>query len=537
MIKDFELSIMIAGFILAIFISSFFKLGFSFFLFLSLMSIAFFIYQKYLCNDFASGNKILILSLFIFSFALGILRYEIKDSYILDSNLENNLNKKLTVEGIIFDEPIVKEIGSILIVDFKNIIFASSSVSVSGRGIIKTDTYPEFKYGDLVKVTGELEKPENYLGSDDSASTTDPSQIKTQFEPSEIGNAFHGSGGTSFDYVSYLGKDDIFYKIDFAKTEFVSAGHGNFIKTFLFKIKNSFIRNINKVISEPQSSLLSGILLGSKSSLDEKTSETFRIAGLSHLIALSGYNITIVSEAIMKMFYFLPRNYGLSFGVFGVILFVLMSGSSSTAVRAGIMSLVVILANVTRRKYQVTRALIFAALLMIIINPKILVFDISFQLSFLATVAIIYVSPILKEKFHFVTERFKLRETVSSTISAQILVLPLIIYKMGLISFVTLPVNVLVLTLIPTLMLLGFFTGIFGYIWIVLSIPFAWVTWFLLSYIIKVSELFAGLPFSHVEIKFFPVIFLVVSYIIIIFWIMYERQVEVSRLEVIENKK
>ena len=510
MIKDFELSIMIAGFILAIFISSFFKLGFSFFLFLSLMSIAFFIYQKYLCNDFASGNKILILSLFIFSFALGILRYEIKDSYILDSNLENNLNKKLTVEGIIFDEPIVKEIGSILIVDFKNIIFASSSVSVSGRGIIKTDTYPEFKYGDLVKIIGKLEKPENYSGT---------------------------SAERNFDYVSYLGKDDIFYKIDFAKTEFISSNHGNHIKTFLFKIKNSFIRNINKVISEPQSSLLSGILLGSKSSLDEKTSETFRIAGLSHLIALSGYNITIVSEAIMKSFSFLPRNYGLSLGVFGIILFVLMSGSSSTAVRAGIMSLVIILANVTRRKYQVTRALIFAGLLMIIINPKILVFDISFQLSFLATVAIIYVSPILKEKFHFVTEKFKLRETVSSTISAQILVLPLIIYKMGLISFVTLPVNVLVLTLIPTLMLLGFFTGIFGYIWIVLSIPFAWVTWFLLSYIIKVSELFAGLPFSHVEIKFFPVIFLVVSYIIIIFWIMYERQVEVSRLEVIENKK
>ncbi|MFA6797417.1 MAG: ComEC/Rec2 family competence protein, partial [Candidatus Paceibacterota bacterium] len=302
MIKDFELSIMIAGFILAIFISSFFKLGFSFFLFLSLMSIAFFIYQKYLCNDFASGNKILILSLFIFSFALGILRYEIKDSYILDSNLENNLNKKLTVEGIIFDEPIVKEIGSILIVDFKNIIFASSSVSVSGRGIIKTDTYPEFKYGDLVKIIGKLEKPENYSGT---------------------------SAERNFDYVSYLGKDDIFYKIDFAKTEFISSNHGNHIKTFLFKIKNSFIRNINKVISEPQSSLLSGILLGSKSSLDEKTSETFRIAGLSHLIALSGYNITIVSEAIMKMFYFLPRNYGLSFGVFGVILFVLMSGSSS----------------------------------------------------------------------------------------------------------------------------------------------------------------------------------------------------------------
>jgi competence protein ComEC len=495
-IKDFELLISIFGFVLAIFISSFLKIGFSFFLFLILISIVFFIYQKFICNDEFDKKNILIISLFIFSFALGILRYEIKDSYILDSNLENNLNKKLTVEGIIFDEPVVKDDGATLIVDFKNIILASSSAAVSGRGIIKTDTYPEFKYGDLVKVTGKLEKPENYSST---------------------------SSERFFDYVSYLGKDNIFYKIDFAKAEFVSSGHGNFIKSFLFKIKNSFIGNINRVISEPQSSLLSGILLGSRNSIDEKTSETFRIAGLSHLIALSGYNITIVSEAIMKMFSFLPRNFGLSGGVLGVILFVLMSGSSSTAVRAGIMSLVVILANVTRRKYQVTRALIFAALLMIIINPKILVFDISFQLSFLATVAIIYVSPILKEKFHFVTERFKLRETVSSTISAQILVLPLIIYKMGLVSIVSLPVNVLVLTFIPTIMLLGFLTGLFGYVWIILSIPFAWVTWFLLSYIIEVSEFFAGLPFSHTEINFFPVVFLVVSYVIIIFWILYEQ--------------
>ena len=499
---------MIAGFILAIFISSFFKIGFSFFLFLILISIVFFIYQKFICIDEFDKKKIFIFSLFIFSFALGILRYEIKDSYSLDSNLENNLNKKVVVEGIIFDEPIVKESGTSLLVDFKNIIIASSSISVSGRGIIKTDVYPEFIYGDMVKVSGKLEKPENYSSTITESS---PSQMKTQFD------------GVNFDYVSYLGKDNIFYKIDFAKTEFVSSSHGNFIKTFLFKIKNNFIGNINKVISEPQSSLLSGILLGSRNSIDEKTSETFRIAGLSHLIALSGYNITIVSEAIMKMFSFLPRNYALSFGVFGVILFVLMSGSSSTAVRAGIMSLVVILANVTRRKYQVTRALIFAGFLMIIINPKILVFDISFQLSFLATVAIIYVSPILKEKFHFVIERFKIREMVSSTISAQILVLPLIIYKMGLLSFVLLPVNVLVLTFIPTIMLLGFLTGLFGFVSLFLSIPFAWVTWFLLSYIIKVSEFFAGLPFSHTEINFFPVVFLVVSYVIIILWILYEQ--------------
>ena len=499
MIKDFNLIILVAGFISAIFISSFIKLGFSFFLFLFLISIVFFIYQKYLCDDFFSKNKIFIVTLFIFSFSLGILRYEIKDSVILDINLESNINKNLIIEGVIIDEPIVKDNQQILTINFRNIILASSTLSIYGKGLIKTDIYPNFVYGDLVKIKGKLEKPENY-----SSTSTE----------------------TSFDYVSYLGKDNIFYKIDFAKTEFVSSGHGNLIKNFLFKIKNSFIGNINRVISEPESSLLSGILLGSKSSLDEKTSETFRIAGLSHLIALSGYNITIVSESIMKFFSFLPRNFSFSFGVIGIIFFVLMSGSSSTAVRAGVMSLIVILAQVTRRKYQVGRALVFAGFLMVLVNPKILVFDISFQLSFLATIAIIYVSPVLKEKIKFVTDRFGLRDIVSSTISAQILVLPLILYKMGLFSTVSLPVNILVLLFIPTIMLLGFLTGLFGFISYIISLPFAWISWFLLAYIVKVSELFAGLPFSHLEINFFPKIFLIICYLIIAVWFWYEKMRE-----------
>jgi competence protein ComEC len=494
--NDKEIIVLVCGFISAIFVSSFLKLGFSFFLLLLLISVIFFIYQKYLCSDFSDKKKIFIFALFLLSFSLGILRYEIKDSYILDENLENNINKKLLVEALIVDEPLIKNNQQILTVDFRNIILASSTNSIYGKALIKTDVYPEFNYGDLVKVSGKLEKPENSISS---------------------------SSERSFDYVSYLGKDDIFYEINFAKAEIISSNNGNIIKSSLFKIKNSFILNINKVISEPESSLLSGIILGSKSSLDEKTSETFRIAGLSHLIALSGYNITIVSESIMKFFSFLPRNFAFSSGVFGIILFVLMSGSSSTAVRAGVMSLIVILAQVTRRKYQVGRALIFAGVLMILVNPKILVFDISFQLSFLATVAIIYVSPVLKEKLKFVTDKLGLRDIVSSTISAQLLVLPLILYKMGLLSIVSLPVNILVLLFIPTIMLLGFLTGLTGYFSYILSLPFAWITWLLLAYIVKVSEFFARLPFSHLEIKVFPKIFLIFSYLIIAIWFLYEK--------------
>jgi len=415
--------------------------------------------------------------------------------------MENNVGEKVIISGIISDEPKNKEKQAILTVDFTDMVFSSSTKHVFGRGIVSTDLYPEFKYGDLISIKGKLEKPQNFSNLSVGATTT-----------------------SDFDYVSYLEKDNIFYKIDFAKTEFISSNHGNPVKTFLFKIKNIFIDNISKTISEPESSLLSGILLGAKSSIDEKTTEIFRKAGLSHIVALSGYNITVVADAIMKTFAFLPQTIGFIGGIVGIILFVIMSGASSTAVRAGMMALVIILAQITHRNYQVGRALIIAGLLMVIINPKILVFDISFQLSFLATVAIIYVSPILKNKFIFITEKFGLRDNISTTISAQILVLPLILHQMGLLSIVALPANILVLAVIPATMFFGFITGALGVIWLPLSIPFAWISWLLLAYIVKVSEFFAGLPFSSVNISWFSTGIMFFCYIIILVWIVIENK-------------
>jgi len=495
--NNFYLSISIAGFVSAIFLCSFFKIGITFSFFLIFLSVTLFSYRKFIAVDFESRQKILLIAIFTLSFAVGVIRYEIKDLQPLDINLENNIGNKVMISGVISDEPTRKDKQAILVVDFKSISLGTSSIAVSGkpacagRGIVSTDLYPEFKYGDLINISGKLEKPENFVNTNGTSTTS------------------------SFDYVSYLGKDDIFYKVDFAKTQLISSGHGNVIKSFLFDFKNSFISNLNKTISEPESSLLSGILIGAKSSMGKDTTEIFRKAGLSHIVALSGYNITVVANAITKTLSFLPNTVGFFGGIIGIILFVIMSGASSTAVRAGLMALIIVLADITHRNYQVGRALIVAGLLMVIINPKILVFDISFQLSFLATIAIIYVSPVLKNKFSFITEKYNLRDTVSSTISAQILVLPLILYKMGMLSLVALPANILVVGFIPATMLFGFVTGMFGYIWFPLSLPFAWISWLLLAYMINISKFFADLPFSTVNVSFFSFVIMIVYYILI----------------------
>ncbi|MFH1626736.1 MAG: ComEC/Rec2 family competence protein [bacterium] len=510
--NNFSLIIAISGFILAIFLCSFFKFGLTFSFFLIFLCLILFLFKKFFLLDKKNEQKIFLLIFFLLFFSLGIFRYEIKNSKSLDINLENNIGEKVSVSGIISDEIKIKEKQAILIVDFKNLIIASSSITIFGKGIISTNLYPEFKYGDLINISGKLEKPENF-----SNFLQSNSQSKSRPDISEQNpNNFELD---DFDYVSYLAKDNIFYKIDFAKTEFISSGNGNIIKSFLFEIKNSFIDNINKTISEPESSLLSGILLGAKNSIDKNTTENFRKAGLSHIVALSGYNITIVANAIMKIFSFFPYNIKFTFGIFGIILFVIMTGASSTAVRAGVMALIIILASITYRNYQAGRALFIAGFLMVIINPKILVFDISFQLSFLATIAIIYISPILKNKFNFITEKFGLREIVSTTISVQILVLPLILYKMNLLSFVALPTNILIIGLLPAIMFFGFITGMLGFFYLPLSLLFSWISWLLLAYIIKVAEFFANLPFSSINISWFSFSMMIFYYIVIVIYL------------------
>lgn len=194
----------------------------------------------------------------------------------------------------------------------------------------------------------------------------------------------------------------------------------------------------------------------------------------------------------------------MSLGSLSIILFAIMTGASATIVRASIMALLVIVARATHRTYAITRALFLAGFFMILHNPKILVFDSSFQLSFVATLGLIYLAPKIEQYFKLVPTKWQLREFATATVATQLFVLPLILYKMGELSLVALPVNMLILASVPLTMLFGFLTGMVGFIHIILSLPFAYVTHALLTYQLKVVDLFASLPFASLHIAPFP---------------------------------
>jgi competence protein ComEC len=141
---------------------------------------------------------------------------------------------------------------------------------------------------------------------------------------------------------------------------------------------------------------------------------------------------------------------------------------------------------------------------MVFQNPKILRFDSSFQLSFLATLALIYLAPYFEKKFQFITKKFNLRGIVSSTLATQIFVLPLLLYKIGILSFVSLPVNLLILPFIPLTMFFGFLTAASSFIFHVLGIPFGWISYAFTQYELWVVKIFASLPFAAKTISNFP---------------------------------
>ena len=305
--------------------------------------------------------------------------------------------------------------------------------------------------------------------------------------------------------------------MSYPKIEIISSGNGNFFKSKLFQIKEKFLEKINFTIPEPENLFMGGLILGEKASFNQAMTQSFINTGTIHIVALSGYNVTIVAEWIMKVFSFLPRNFGIGIGILAVLLFIIMTGASSTAIRAGVMATLALIARATGRNYDIARALILAGVLMILFNPLLLVYDVFFQLSFMVTVAVIFLSPKIEKYFYWVTEKFGLRDIISVTVAAYIFVMPFILYKMGNLSLVALPANVLILPFIPFTMLLGFLTGFFGIIWYVLAVPLGYVSYIFLHYELLVIGFLSKLPFAAIFISNFSFFITILIYIYFIY--------------------
>ena len=307
-------------------------------------------------------------------------------------------------------------------------------------------------------------------------------------------------------------KENIQYEMRHAKVTSLHEYRGNRSVSMLLRWKQSWLQTISLLIPEPASSLAGGLVVGAKRSLGDAWLSAFRDTGIIHIVVLSGYNLTLVANSIIRMTAVLPRTLGLGLGVLGVTGFAVMVGAGATVLRASIMAIIGMFAVYLVRPYMLLRALILAAVVMVLCNPFVLVFDPGFQLSFLATIGLVFVSPLFERRLSFITESLGLRGIVSATFATQLTVLPLLLYQIGAVSLVAPFVNVLILPLVPLVMGLTFIAGMVGAYSILIATPFAWVGYLFLSYMFYVVHIFAKLPFASVSLPVMPVWLLVLIY-------------------------
>lgn len=418
-------------------------------------------------------NNFTIIGFCILFLILGAARFQIAEFNISNDKISrlNDSFEKITLTGQIAGEPDDRDSFQKLKIKIDN----SESVV-----LITTGRYPEYEYLDSVKVTGKLKTPKVF---DD------------------------------FNYKNYLMKDGIYSVMDFPEMELVSDKRNYNILFFAYEkilfFKKKLKQSININFSPPHSFLLSGIILGDDKNMSAELKNKLSATGLSHLTAISGSNVVVLGyiATIFLLFLGFWRGQAFYFSVAFVWLYVIVAGLPASGVRAAIMATVFLLAQKLGRQNTSSRAIIFTAALMLAQNPLLLPYDIGFQLSFLASLGIIHLKPLIDDLFVFVFQKTKnkeqktknsfyerikkLRDIFSITIAAQIFTLPIIAYNFKQLSLVAPITNLIIIPIIDWIMVLGFLAAISGIFSGILGFIFFIPCWFLLNYFLWTVNFFA----------------------------------------------
>ncbi|MFO0743969.1 MAG: ComEC/Rec2 family competence protein [Candidatus Paceibacterota bacterium] len=509
-----------SGLFLGLIIS--YKLDFSteiFFVSLILIFINFLIYkfQKRSFGVYKSFVPILVLVFFIGT-ALGILLGQYDLSYDLEkkNNFQNYISQKNDFEGMVSNVSISQS-------SQKFILNVNDETEIFKIKII-TGLFPKYNSGDMISVSGKV--------SDGDVVLPDITQSKKSFNVKDKDDLL-----------------DIDGEMAFPKIKFVSESVSGNVFSKLENTKNNFLNILEKDIPLDAAALSAGTTLGDSSLFTKEDINAFRVSGLSHIIVLSGFNITILIFVLIYIFslFRLRLFWRVTLSIFSIIFFILFVGGGPSLVRAGIMGGVLLIASLFGRQYIAKQALFVSAFFMMIANPKIALYDVSFHLSFLATFGILYLVPIFDNYRFFQKDKndkieYNLSENKSEkdknkfskkiwdsileilkvTLAVQIMVLPYIMFVFGKVSIFSLIANILVVPLVPVIMLLSVLILFFSFFANFISIFLGWVSYLFCEYIFIIARFIFTLPFSQVE-NYISGLTLFLLYLILFLFIYFEN--------------
>ena len=348
---------------------------------------------------------------------------------------------------------------------------------VRGRVLVRAPAVPRYRYGDRLRVFGTLRAPPVY---------------------------------DTFDYRKYLARRGIYAVLDASTILPLEGGHGARFWRVVYGIREHGRTIVDHVLPEPYAALANGIVLGIESHIPKEVYADFTATGTSHIIVISGFNIAIVTGLLLALLRpWMGVTWAARLAIVGIAFYVLLVGADAAVTRAGIMGGVYAFSLTSERKAHVFNTLFFSAFLMLLLHPAVL-WDLGFQLSFLATLGLIVLHPPLSRRAHrwIVGESRGWRQQVFAvlneamivTLAAQLATVPLIMATFGRVSLISLLANLLILPVQPPIMVGVGISVLAGFISLAPARILAWIPFFPLYWTVWVVRSLARWPYAQVHV-------------------------------------
>jgi competence protein ComEC len=418
----------------------------------------------------------------------GLLRYELaRPSATPDGiALFNDRDAEVRLRGVVSDEPEQRERSQRFVLRVDVLDAGAGWQATRGSVLVTARPFPRLAYGDELELTTGLETPPRLEG---------------------------------FDYREYLARRGIVSLAVFPQTERLGAGGGSVLRRALIEARRPFDEALARSLPEPEAALARGILLGQRASIPPGVTQDFNRAGISHLVAISGWNVTLVAGfAVAAMTPLLGRRPAALAAMALVLLYALFVGGAPSVLRAAVMGEVMLGAVLVGRPGSALTAVCFTGAVLTAIDPLIMN-DVAFQLSFAATLGIVLLQPPLLALVASPLARLKMpavvEETLAVTTAASVAVLPIIAATFGRISLVALPANLLAVPAFPFVIGSSFLTAVAGVISPEAGQIVGEAAYLPLAYLVWLAENAGALPAASLSVRNFGVLEAALIYVVI----------------------
>jgi len=426
--------------------------------------------------------SLIFASICIVSCMGGILHMQSGIDQINSEKLQQYNDSSVTViEGIIASDPERRDTSISFHFSAHFITAEDTRIPINGKAMVFAGKYPEYRYGDQIRIRGMPVTPLN---------------------------------NSEFDYRGYLEEKGIRSIISYPAITPVKRDQGNPALTAVYTLRRGLSESLSKALPEPQNALAQGILLGLRSTIPQELKDAFTRTGTTHILAISGHNLSIFIGICLAIgIWIFGRRHRIYIWLALAItwLYTLISGMSPPVIRSALMISIFLTAELLGRQRHSMTALLFAAAVMTVFQPSVLG-DVSFQLSFMAMSGLIIISPSLISRGRsssdkLVRSRGFIRSTLylctdstAVTIAALITTWPLIAYYFGTFSLVAIPATFFASLALPGIIIASAITGIAGLALPLLSMCSGWITWAIISFFMLIIQGFDALPFTCVSI-------------------------------------